>query len=446
MERMTPSFGAQHYEDAEFQRALAVLEDKEAWEDLTELLRRALPAMPQHAGLTARLARLYTDRYDNDAARALWERLAALGGAWRAEGEFRLGELAEREQRWAEAAARYQRALAWDVENPTLWARVQALSERWPAKAPRAAVTVGGAQGGPSLGLRAPAHYELQHPLGRGGYGVVFLARDARLGRHAAIKFLHPHLTRDARKVEAFFEEARLVARLNLPGAVRLYELVPDAHCLVMEYLTHGTLRDRLSQGRALAPAAALRVARALLDTLGRLHEAGIVHRDLKPENVLFRADGAPVLGDFGVAALEADAASWRQAGTWAYMAPEQRAQARPDRRADLYALGLILAEMLIGGLPSELGPTKGLDDPARLLALLPVQTDEGLRRALRSLLDPDPSQRPPDAAAALRALPAQPWGAPHAAAWQADAALAQRAWGASLPPEALAGLRGELP
>ncbi|MBH24763.1 MAG: hypothetical protein CMH57_09990, partial [Myxococcales bacterium] len=226
-------------------------------------------------------------------------------------------------------------------------------------------------------------------------------ARDARLHRDVAIKFLHPHLTQDSRRVDAFFDEARLVARLALPGVVRIYDLAPDDRVIIMEYLTRGTLRDRLASGRPLSLQAALRVAHALLTTLGRIHDAGLIHRDLKPENILFRSDNSAVLGDFGTAILEDDdrLLETRPAGTVAYMAPELKRPLpdhTPDRRVDLYSVGLVLVEMIAGVLPPA--PAMAVHDPDLLISLLPSRARQLLDRPLRHLLAEDPAQRPSSA------------------------------------------------
>ncbi len=399
-----PAFEREAFEDREFAQNLQILESHDAHEDLIEILRRASLRLPDHPELLLRLAHIYTERYENNSARTLWQKLIALDHH-KAEANFRLGELAERDENPSEAAAYYQRVLIADIDYPNAWQRADALLSHLPMPRKRAAATAGGieaAQSG-SLGLRAPHGYDLQHPLGRGGYGTVYLASDIHLHREVAIKFLHPHLTRDARKVEAFFTEARLVASLGLPGVVRIYDLDEAERVIVMEYLTRGTLRDRLSSGRALAPQAALRVLTSLLGTLHRLHQEGVVHRDLKPENILFRNDGSAVLGDFGVATLEDQSFETRAAGTLAYMAPEQKQPQSDnpiDRRADLYAVGLILVEMLSGGVPAR--TAMRIHPPEVFLAMLPVKQRELFTRLLGRLLALDPTKRSQNASDVL--------------------------------------------
>jgi tRNA A-37 threonylcarbamoyl transferase component Bud32 len=409
MARVTEAgFDEATWGDPALQAALALLEARGALEDLVEVLRRAALRLPAHTPLWLLMARIYTLVHDDESAQNIWQRLLERG-QHEVEANYRLGELAERAQRPQEAAVYYQRVLALDLGWPNAWQRAEQLKVHLPMPRRRAAATVGGAQGdaqGGALALRAPEGYSLRHPLGRGGYGTVYLASEVALRREVAIKFLHPHLTRDQRRVEAFFEEARLVARLSLPGVVRIYDLDPAQRVIVMEYLTRGTLRDRLSSGRALWPMAAARVLDGLLGTLVRLHEAGVVHRDLKPENILFRSDGGAVLGDFGVAALEQGAAAGALAGTVAYMAPEQKARQPVDRRADLYAVGLILVEMLAGGLPA--GAAAQVHAPEVFLGMLPLDLQGLLGPLLGSWLAEDPARRPrgaQEARDALRAL-----------------------------------------
>ena len=393
------AFGLQAYEAASFVNALDELIAADAIEDSIAILRRAALVLPDHKDLRLRLARLYMRRYDNESARRLWEGFTADDGL-AAEANFRLAEIAEREGRHADAASHYQRALAYDFGYPNAQQRAQSLRSHLPAPRKAAAAMVGGVEGTASVGLEAPEGYDLKHPLGRGGYGTVYLAADVVLRRDVAIKFLHPHLTRDERRVAAFFDEARLVARLQNPGIVRIYDLAVEQRVIVMEYMTRGTLRDRLSAGRALTPVAAFGVATRLLATLSQLHDAGIVHRDLKPSNILFRSDGSVVVGDFGVATLESGSAG-RAAGTVLYMAPEQkRGDAVVDRRADLYAVGLLLAEMLAGGLP--VGSGSRVLEPDAFLAMLPAAARDVAEPVLRGLLAVEPGARTASADEAL--------------------------------------------
>lgn len=160
------------WESDAFQEQLALLEERGALEDLTEVLRRASLRLKHHAPLMVLQARIYTQRYDNQSAKLIWQRLLE-AGHHEAEANFRLGELAEREGQPQEAAAYYQRVLALDFHYPNAWQRAEALKQHLPMPRKRAAATVGGAQSaqGDTLSIRAPEGYRLEHPLGRGSYG-----------------------------------------------------------------------------------------------------------------------------------------------------------------------------------------------------------------------------------------------------------------------------------
>ncbi len=194
--------------------------------------------------------------------------------------------------------------------------------------------------------------YEILEPIGAGGMGEVYKARDPRLGRDVAIKFASEHFT------DRFEHEARAIAALNHPNICTLYDVGPNY--LVTELVEGDTLRDRLRRGLSIEQT--LHVARQILEALGAAHQAGIVHRDLKPENVMVRPDGYVKVLDFGLAKRSATAAfaSEKTAvmglslpgqilGTIAYMSPEQILGQPTDPRSDLFAFGVVLHEMLAG-------------------------------------------------------------------------------------------------
>lgn len=194
--------------------------------------------------------------------------------------------------------------------------------------------------------------------IGAGGMGAVYRARQTHLDRPVALKILDPARMGDARFAERFAREARAMARLDHPAIVRLYDFGQSGSrlWLVIELIDGANLRDVLRTGN-LAPAEALRIAPQLCDALAHAHAAGVVHRDLKPENILIDGKGRPHIADFGLAKLKDDigeqSATGAIIGTLPYMAPEQIAGTMGvDHRADLYALGVILYEMLTGTLP----------------------------------------------------------------------------------------------
>jgi serine/threonine-protein kinase len=209
-------------------------------------------------------------------------------------------------------------------------------------------------------------NYRIVAQIGSGSMGVVFLAEHQRIERQVAIKFLAPELARDQHALQRFFNEARATSRMRHPGIVEVFDCDVDAAgraYMVMEHLEGETLAERLRRAERLHWPAACLIARRVADALGSVHEKGIVHRDLKPENIFLVRNGRdPTAGvkvlDFGVAKLlTADAVARLTArgmlvGTPEYMSPEQCAGDEVDHRADIYALGCILFEMLTGRSP----------------------------------------------------------------------------------------------
>ncbi|TAJ03452.1 MAG: serine/threonine protein kinase [Planctomycetota bacterium] len=205
--------------------------------------------------------------------------------------------------------------------------------------------------------------YEVLALIGEGGMGAVYRARQTKLDRTVALKLLSPELTRDAAVRERFAREAQALAKLAHPHIVGVHdygevELEPGTTLcyLAMELVEGANLRDVLREGK-LAPAQALALVPPLCAALQYAHDRGIVHRDIKPENILLDAHAAPKIADFGLAKLaEFDAgltSTGALLGTPKYMAPEQiEHPARVDHRADIYALGVVLYEMLTGELP----------------------------------------------------------------------------------------------
>ncbi|MEO5896446.1 MAG: protein kinase [Vicinamibacterales bacterium] len=218
------------------------------------------------------------------------------------------------------------------------------------------------------------ASYIVERRLGAGGMGEVWQARDERLGRDVAIKLLLPHPSDVAERVRAFQREARAAGALNHSNVLTVYDVGDHdgAPYLVTECLEGQSLRARLGAG-ALPVDAALDVALQVARGLGAAHERGVVHRDLKPENIFLALDGRVKILDFGLATLHdgaaqvssspelpADAARALVAGTAGYMAPEQVRGGVVDHRADIFALGAVLYEMLAGRRPFKGDSTLG--------------------------------------------------------------------------------------
>ena len=249
------------------------------------------------------------------------------------------------------------------------------------------------------------AHYDVVERLGGGGMAVVYRAVQQPLGREVALKALMPELVQDPEFVKRFETEARTLARLDHPNILPIYdfEITPTVAFLTMPLIRGGTLRDILNRGR-LDTVTAWRILREIGDALQHAHEAGIVHRDLKPTNVLIHADGRALLADFGLARGFGQPMHLTTAGlaigTPGYMAPEQVMGQDVDRRADIYAMGVLTFEMLTGRLPfsganrMEVAYQTVNSPVPSAVALNPALPDE-LDQLLARVLAKDPAQRP---------------------------------------------------
>ncbi|GAA1932899.1 Stk1 family PASTA domain-containing Ser/Thr kinase [Microbacterium aoyamense] len=211
-------------------------------------------------------------------------------------------------------------------------------------------------QADPLIGRLVDGRYRVRARIARGGMATVYVATDLRLERRVALKVMHGHLSDDSVFQSRFIQEARAAARLADPHVVNVFDQGQDGEMayLVMEYLPGVTLRDLLREQRRLTVPQAVTIMDAILSGLAAAHRAGIVHRDVKPENVLLAEDGRVKIGDFGLArATTANTATGAQLlGTIAYLAPELVTRGTADARSDIYALGIMLYEMLTGEQP----------------------------------------------------------------------------------------------
>jgi predicted Ser/Thr protein kinase len=202
--------------------------------------------------------------------------------------------------------------------------------------------------------------YQVLEELGRGGMGVVYLAEDTHLGRLVALKSLPSALAMQPDLRQRLRREARAAATISHPSVAVVYALeeMDDHLFIASEYVPGETLRTEIARG-PIAPERARAIAAEIAGALAAAHDAGVIHRDLKPENVLIKRDGGVKVVDFGIAQIEGpDATRLTRAGsmlgTPAYMAPEQLLGETVDGRADLYALGIVLSEMLNGRHPLQ--------------------------------------------------------------------------------------------
>ena len=253
----------------------------------------------------------------------------------------------------------------------------------------------------PALGQPSIAGYEVLRELGRGGMGVVWLARQDSLGRLVALKVLRGQLEADPELVARFSREARSVAGLTHPSIVPVHDFGHEDGVLwlTMPYLSGGSLADRIRQRGALGPAEVTQIGRPLAGALSCAHEHGIVHRDVKPANVLFDEADNAYLADFGIASIGEKTALTRTdsiLGTTAYMAPELATGGDPSPLTDIYALGATLYEALAGR-----PPFVGSDSAVVLyqhrfepVPPLPDDVPAPLRTAVVRALDKDPARR----------------------------------------------------
>ena len=210
----------------------------------------------------------------------------------------------------------------------------------------------------PLIGRLVDRRYLIEHRVARGGMATVYQAMDQRLERPVAVKIMHPHLAEDEEFTRRFIQEARQAARLAHPNIVNVFDQGQEGAVtyIVMEYLPGITLRELLQDFGALTAAQTLDIVKAVLNGLDAAHTAGIVHRDLKPENVLLADDGRIKIADFGLARASTHNTATSQAllGTIAYLSPELIARGVSDVRSDIYALGIMMFEMLTGQQPYQ--------------------------------------------------------------------------------------------
>ena len=269
------------------------------------------------------------------------------------------------------------------------------------------------------LGLQAAlaGEYSLQRELGRGGMGVVYLARDVQLDRDVAIKVLPGHLASDPEARDRFVREARMAAGLSHPHIVPIHRVSEAGGFVffVMSYVEGETLGERIRTRGPLPPAEAARVMREVAWALAYAHGRGIVHRDVKPDNILLEtATGRALVTDFGIARGGHDAMTatdpGRIMGTAHFMSPEQGAGETVDGRSDIYALGVVGYLAVSGRLPFEASNVPALlvrqaTEPARSVMRAAPGLPPALGAAIDRCLTRDPAGRFPDGEALADAL-----------------------------------------
>jgi len=268
----------------------------------------------------------------------------------------------------------------------------------------------------PSLAGQQIAHFQVLSLLGAGGMGEVYLAQDTRLGRKVALKLLPAEFTHGADRVSRFEREAMAASALNHPNIITIYETGQEdsLHYIVTEFIDGNTLRRQMTS-TPMEPRAALDVAIQVASALSAAHAAGIIHRDIKPENVMVRPDGLVKVLDFGLAKLaerrvvstDTDAPTGAGSrtelgvvmGTITYMSPEQARGIEVDARTDIFSLGVMLYELMVGRAPFT-GAT-GADVVAAILTADPpsltqysIKVPSELERIVRKALCKDREER----------------------------------------------------
>ncbi|HWC72755.1 MAG TPA: serine/threonine-protein kinase [Gemmatimonadales bacterium] len=246
--------------------------------------------------------------------------------------------------------------------------------------------------------------YSLERELGRGGMGVVYLAREVRLDRPVAIKLLPPSKASDPKLRERFLREARTAAKLSHPNVIPIFavEDVGEFVFFAMAYVEGETLTERVRNRGPLAPSEGARVLRDVAWALAYAHAQGVIHRDVKPDNILLENTGRVLVADFGIAGIVADAGALKSGeviGTPEFMSPEQALGEVVDARSDLYSLGIVGYFALSGSLPFEAEHAtdvlaKQVTEPAPPLGSVAGGVPRRLAQAIDRCLAKDPGER----------------------------------------------------
>ena len=255
--------------------------------------------------------------------------------------------------------------------------------------------------------------YLLKHRLASGGMATIYSGIDTRLDRPVAVKIMHSHLANDEAFVSRFIKEAKATAALSHPNIVSIQDQGwnqggPPAVFLVMELVDGSTLRDFLNENGSLTVEQTLQIMNPVVSALAAAHKIGIIHRDVKPENILISKDGRIKVADFGLARNTSmgqtmTAESSVVLGSVSYLSPEQVQRGVADSRSDIYAVGIVIFEMLVGKKPYD-GETpiqiayRHVNDRIPNIQTLKPEVPQVVSDLLFSVTAPNPDQRPKDA------------------------------------------------
>jgi serine/threonine protein kinase len=258
------------------------------------------------------------------------------------------------------------------------------------------------------IGQKIGDRYLIESLLGQGGMSAVYKGVDPNLRRPVAIKLIHAHLATDFEFVSRFEEEAAAVAQLRHPNIIQVYDFNHDGgtYFMVLEFVAGESLYQRLSglhsKGQRLPQGEAIRFISIICDAVQYAHDRQIIHRDLKPANVMLNPAGQPILMDFGIAKIVGGVkhtATGAMVGTPSYISPEQVRGQSPDQRADIYALGIMLYEMLAGRVPFDADSALSvmlmhINEPVPDIHLLNRNVPDGLVAIVEKALAKDPNDR----------------------------------------------------
>jgi tetratricopeptide (TPR) repeat protein len=314
---------------------------------------------------------------------------------------YELGRALERRGDLERAIEIYDRVLSFDYHFKDVAARAdkakRMLQER---RDPVASATPGtSSSGGPTTSVK-PGRYQLERELGRGGMGVVYLARDTVLEREVAYKVLPEGLRENPNALRNFLREAKAAAQLNHPNIVTIYDAGESEHgfYLAMEYVDGTTLKEILRRRGAVPAPAVIYILRQMAEALSYAHGKKVVHRDIKTANTMWTRDKQVKIMDFGLAKLmeEVRQATTLVSGTPFYMSPEQTLGRNVDHRTDIYSLGVALFELATGSLPFRKGnvPYHHVHTPAPDPLTVNPDLPSALAKIVLRCLEKDPAAR----------------------------------------------------